>query len=74
MPDLASSTNSIQIQRGVGSSTNGGGAFGGTVSIKTGNPSENFSLNYSSSAGSFSTFKNTLDFNSGLIKNKLNLN
>ena len=69
MPDLASSTNSIQIQRGVGSSTNGGGAFGGTVSIKTGNPSENFSLNYSSSAGSFSTFKNTLDFNSGLIKN-----
>ena len=74
MPDLASSTNSIQIQRGVGSSTNGGGAFGGTVSIKTGNPSENFSLNYSSSAGSFSTFKNRFDFNSGLIKNKLNLN
>src|SRR5690606_17829250 len=35
LPDLASSTTSIQIQRGVGSSTNGGGAFGGTVSIAT---------------------------------------
>ena len=35
MPDLASSSSSIQVQRGVGSSTNGGGAFGGTVSVKT---------------------------------------
>ncbi len=74
LPDLASSANSIQVQRGVGSSTNGGGAFGGTISIKTGTPSEKFSLNYSSSLGSFKTFKNTISINSGLIKNKLNLN
>ena len=74
MPDLASSSSSIQVQRGVGSSTNGGGSFGGTINIKTGNISEDFKLNYSSSAGSFKTFKNSLEINSGLIKNKLNLN
>jgi len=72
--DLASSANSIQVQRGVGSSTNGGGAFGGTVSIKTGKASEDFKLKYSSSAGSYKSFKNTLELNSGLIKNKLNMN
>ena len=72
--DLASSANSIQVQRGVGSSTNGGGAFGGTVSIKTGKASEDFKLKYSSSAGSYKSFKNTLELNSGLIKNKININ
>ena len=74
MPDLASSSSSIQVQRGVGSSTNGGGAFGGTVSIKTGNLSEKFRINYSSSAGSFKTFKNSFEINSGLINNALNFN
>ena len=72
--DLASSANSIQVQRGVGSSSNGGGAFGGTVSIKTGKASEDFKLKYSSSAGSYKSFKNTLELNSGLIKNKINMN
>ena len=74
MPDLASSSSSIQVQRGVGSSTNGGGAFGGTVSVKTGNLSEKFIINYSSSAGSFKTFKNSFEINSGLINNALNFN
>lgn len=74
LPDLASSSSSIQVQRGVGSSTNGGGAFGGTVSIKTGNITEDFRVNYSSSAGSFKTFKNSLEVNSGLIKEKVNFN
>ena len=74
MPDLASSSSSIQVQRGVGSSTNGGGAFGGTVSIKTGNLSEKFTINYSSSGGSFKTFKNSFEINSGLLKNALNFN
>ena len=57
----------------MGSSTNGG-AFGGTVSIKTGKASEDFKLKYSSSAGSYKSFKNTLELNSGLIKNKINMN
>ena len=72
MPDLLSSSNSIQVQRGVGSSTNGGGAFGGTVSIKTGVPSKKLKAKYSTSGGSFNSFKNTLSINSGLINQKFN--
>ncbi|MEO2085084.1 MAG: TonB-dependent receptor [Marinoscillum sp.] len=72
LPDIASSTNTIQIQRGVGSSTNGGGAFGGTISIKTGTPSEKAYVDYGTSMGSFNTFKNTLNLNSGIIKQHWN--
>ena len=72
LPDIASSTNTIQIQRGVGPSTNGGGAFGGTISIKTGTPSEKAYINYATSMGSFKTFKNTLNLNSGLFKQHWN--
>ena len=72
LPDIASSTNTIQIQRGVGSSTNGGGAFGGTISIKTGTPSEKAYVDYGTSMGSFKTFKNTLNLNSGLLKQHWN--
>jgi len=72
LPDIASSTNTIQIQRGVGSSTNGGGAFGGTISIKTGTPSETAYVDYGTSMGSFKTFKNTLNLNSGLLKQNWN--
>jgi len=72
LPDIASSTNTIQIQRGVGPSTNGGGAFGGTISIKTGTPSEKAYVDYGTSMGSFKTFKNTLNLNSGLLKQHWN--
>jgi len=72
LPDIASSTNTIQIQRGVGPSTNGGGAFGGTINIKTGTPSEKAYVDYGTSIGSFKTFKNTLNFNSGLLKQNWN--
>ena len=72
MPDFASSIGSIQIQRGVGSSTNCGGAFGGTISIKTGTPSEKAYVDYGTSMGSFKTFKNTLNLNSGLLKQNWN--
>ena len=72
LPDIASSTNTIQIQRGVGPSTNGGGAFGGTINIKTGTPSEKAYVDYGTSMGSFKTFKNTLNLNSGLLKQHWN--
>ena len=72
LPDIVSSTNTIQIQRGVGPSTNGGGAFGGTINIKTGTPSEKAYVDYGTSIGSFKTFKNTLNFNSGLLKQNWN--
>ncbi|HXP49707.1 MAG TPA: TonB-dependent receptor, partial [Bacteroidia bacterium] len=67
MPDIVSSTDNIQIQRGVGTSTNGAGAFGGSINIETTKLSTQPYVDYSSSAGSYNTFKNTLDFGTGLL-------
>jgi iron complex outermembrane recepter protein len=67
IPDLVSSTNSIQIQRGVGSSTNGAGAFGGTINISTNQFHDSAYGEINSSYGSFNTFKNTVNVGSGLL-------
>lgn len=67
IPDIVSSVSSIQIQRGVGSSTNGSGAFGATISMSTYEKNERPKLCWSSSFGSFNTIKNTLKLSSGLI-------
>ena len=74
MPDLSSSTNDIQIQRGVGSSTTGASSFGATVNLSTlGNPSSVKPFGeISNSFGSFNTIKNTVRFGSGLIDGKWN--
>jgi iron complex outermembrane receptor protein len=69
LPDIASSANGIQIQRGVGTSTNGNGAFGGSVHINTNEIEKTKSLILSSSFGSYQTSKNSLILNSGLLKN-----
>ncbi len=69
VPDLLSSVDNIQIQRGVGTSTNGSGAFGGSINIETSKLSVEPYATYSSSAGSFATFKNTLNLGSGLFAN-----
>ncbi len=69
IPDLASSTQSVQIQRGVGSSTNGGGAFGGTVSINNMVNSEQANGSLQASIGSFNTQKLTLQASTGRLKN-----
>jgi iron complex outermembrane receptor protein len=73
IPDFGSSANSIQIQRGVGTSTNGAGAFGASVNLMTNeyNPSSYLSLQ--NTAGSFNSFKNNLVFGSGLINNKFTI-
>jgi iron complex outermembrane receptor protein len=68
IPDIASSTSSIQIQRGVGTSTNGAGAFGGTISISNLQQMDTAGVMLSSSYGSFNTFKNTLIAGTGLLK------
>ncbi|MBP6334832.1 MAG: TonB-dependent receptor, partial [Bacteroidia bacterium] len=68
LPDLASSTDNIQIQRGVGTSSNGTGSFGGSVNIQTTAVNKDPFASINSSAGSFNTFKNTLGFGSGLLK------
>ncbi len=67
MPDIVSSTDNIQIQRGVGTSTNGAGAFGGSINIETTKLTTQPYVEVSSSAGSFDTFKNTLNFGTGLL-------
>jgi iron complex outermembrane recepter protein len=70
IPDLSSSTDNIQVQRGVGTSTNGAGAFGASINIRTTDLSQTPYGELNSSAGSFSTYKNTFRFGSGLIANK----
>ncbi len=67
LPDLASSMSSMQIQRGVGSSTNGVGGFGGSINITTEKYAENAFASFSNSFGSFNTLKNTMRFSTGLL-------
>jgi len=70
MPDFASSTESIQIQRGVGSSTNGASSFGGSVNLETTDLKEKAYGEVSSSYGSFNTHKETVKFGTGLLNNR----
>lgn len=67
MGDLASSLQSIQIQRGVGTSTNGAGAFGATVNMQTENIGEQPFVGLDASAGSYYSHKETLRFGTGLL-------
>lgn len=67
MPDLSSSTSSIQIQRGVGTSTNGAAAFGATVNLNTDVFNADPYANLTIGGGSFNTLKRNLDFGTGLI-------
>jgi len=67
LPDFASSVNSIQIQRGVGTSSNGAGAFGATINFSTNEFNEKPYAEFNNSYGSFNTWKNTVKVGSGLI-------
>ena len=67
LPDFTSSIESIQVQRGVGTSTNGAGAFGANISIQTDNYSRIASGEASITLGSFNTLKETVKASSGLI-------
>lgn len=67
LPDIASSVNSIQIQRGVGTSSNGAGAFGASLNISTNEFNENAYGEINNSYGSFNSLKNTVKAGSGLI-------
>lgn len=70
MPDFASSVDNIQIQRGVGTSTNGAAAFGATVNLQTNVPSRDAYAEVNNSFGSFNTRKHTLMYNTGLLNKK----
>lgn len=69
LPDFASSANSIQIQRGVGTSTNGSGAFGATINISTNEINKKAYAETDNSFGSYNTLKNTIKLGTGLLAN-----
>jgi iron complex outermembrane receptor protein len=70
LPDFASSLESVQIQRGAGTSTNGAGAFGASINLFTDFRNTKAYGETSNSFGSFNTMKNTVKFGTGLINNK----
>ncbi|AKD58081.1 TonB-dependent receptor [Spirosoma radiotolerans] len=69
MPDFASSVSSVQIQRGVGTSTNGAGAFGASVNIQTNKLEEKPYAEVNLSGGSFGTRKVNVLAGTGLLNN-----
>jgi iron complex outermembrane receptor protein len=70
LPDFVSSVDNIQIQRGVGTSTNGSGAFGGSLNIQTTTLTDSAYGELNNSVGSYGTLKNTLKLGTGLIDGK----
>lgn len=70
MPDFVSSVDNIQIQRGVGTSTNGAGAFGGSLNIQTTTGETEPYAELNNTFGSFNTLKNTVKVGTGSINGK----
>ena len=70
IPDLASSLENVQVQRGVGTSANGAAAFGGSIDLQTNTLNKEPSAEYRMSVGSFNTLKNTVSAGTGLIDGK----
>jgi iron complex outermembrane receptor protein len=73
LPDFSSSVESLQLQRGVGTSTNGSGAFGASINILTDATSENPSAELSNSFGSYNTQRHTVKFSTGKINDAFEL-
>jgi iron complex outermembrane recepter protein len=71
MPAFSSSLSSIQVQRGVGTSTNGAAAFGATVNMQTTAPSKEAYAEINSTFGSYNTWINTIKAGTGLIKERV---
>jgi iron complex outermembrane receptor protein len=67
LPDFSSSVNSIQVQRGVGASSNGAGAFGASINLATNEINSKFYTELNNNFGSYNTVKNTLQFGSGIL-------
>lgn len=73
LPDFGSSVSSVQLQRGVGTSTNGAGAFGASLNISTKDVAPEASAQIRSAVGSFNTLNNSVQFNTGLLNNDFSL-
>ncbi|MEQ9413944.1 MAG: TonB-dependent receptor [Cyclobacteriaceae bacterium] len=70
IPDIATSTQSVQIQRGVGTSTNGPGAFGASINLQTNTKNEVPYVDVINSVGSFKTHRHTVGFGTGMINER----
>lgn len=70
LPDFASSVSSIQVQRGLGTSTNGAGAFGASVNIETNGLNKDAYVTLDNAMGSFNTRKHTAMIGTGLLADK----
>lgn len=70
MPDFSSSTHSIQVQRGVGTSTNGAAAFGASLNVKSDNLNFKPYGELDNSFGSYGTLRNTIKAGTGLINSR----
>ncbi len=73
MPDFASSVENIQIQRGVGTSTNGAAAFGASINIQTDALKRDAYATLDNSAGSFGTWKSTIKAGTGLLNDRFSM-
>ena len=73
LSDFASSTENLQLQRGIGTSTNGSGAFGASLNILTDAVSEEAFGEISNSFGSFNTRKHTVKFSTGKINDHIEI-
>lgn len=69
MPDFASSVDNIQIQRGVGTSTNGAAAFGASINIQTNQLIDTAYATLGLSYGSFNSWRQNATFGTGLLDN-----
>jgi len=72
-PDLASSIENVQVQRGAGTSANGAAAFGATINLQTSTFNPDAYAEYKTAFGSFNTFKNTVLAGTGLINGKFSV-
>jgi iron complex outermembrane receptor protein len=73
LPDFTSSVQSLQLQRGVGTSTNGSGAFGASLNMITDAVSEKGNGEFSNSFGSYNTRKHNVKFSTGLLRDHIEL-
>ncbi|TWR30685.1 TonB-dependent receptor [Mucilaginibacter pallidiroseus] len=73
LPDFTSSVNNIQVQRGVGTSTNGAGAFGGSINVQTATRRDTGYADINNTFGSYGTVKNTVSIGSGLLGGKFSV-
>ena len=73
MPDLASSLDNIQVQRGVGTSSNGAAAFGASINMQTNTFRKKWYVELMNGYGSFNTWRHTVKAGSGLIANKFTI-